>query len=260
MRITNCKLQMANGKLRADEVLFAGERLDDLRRGGLRIIQDPAAPCFALDAVLLADFARPRCGDVVAELGTGSGVIALLLAIKEPGCRIRAVELMPHMADMARRSVALNGLSGRIEIIAGDMRQAAALLGKGSCRLVVSNPPYYAVSAGRQNDGELFAAARSELYCTIAELAREAAALLCSLGEFCLIHRASRLAEVLEALSAAGLRPQTLRLVQPFAAKPANLFLLKAVKGGKAETLLPPPLVIYESPGIYTKEMQDIYG
>ncbi|MCL2496906.1 MAG: methyltransferase, partial [Clostridiales bacterium] len=224
------------------------------------IIQNPAAPCFTLDAVLLADFVRPKSGDTVAELGAGTGVIAILLAAKEPCCRIRALELMPQMADMARRSVALNGMAGHIEIIEGDMRQAAALLGKGSCRLVVSNPPYFASGTGRESAGMLFAAARSECYCTIEELAREAAALLRPLGEFCLIHRANRLAEVLEALGAAGLRPQTLRLVQPLADKPANLFLLKTIKGSKAETLLPPPLVIYDKPGIYTKEMQEIYG
>ena len=240
--------------------MAAGERVDDLRRGGLKIIQDPDAPCFAVDAVLLADFALPRAGDAVAELGAGSGVIALLLAAKQPDCHIRALELMPRMADLARRSVALNGLEGRIEIIEGDMRQAARLLGQGSCRMVVSNPPYYAAGAGRANSGELFAAARSERYCTIGELAREAAALLCPQGEFCLIHRASRLAEVLAALHAAGLRLQTLRPVQPFAGKPANLVLLKALKGGKAETVLPPPLIMYEAPGLYTQEMQSIYG
>ncbi|MCL2496915.1 MAG: methyltransferase, partial [Clostridiales bacterium] len=100
-------------------ILAAGERLDDLRRGGLKIIQNPAAPCFTLDAVLLADFVRPKSGDTVAELGAGTGVIAILLAAKEPFCRIRALELMPQMADMARRSVALNGMAGHIEIIEG---------------------------------------------------------------------------------------------------------------------------------------------
>jgi tRNA1Val (adenine37-N6)-methyltransferase len=194
------------------------------------------------------------------ELGTGTGVIALLLAIKEPACHISALEIMPQMAHMARRSVALNDLDDRIEIIEGDMRQAECLLGKESCRLVVSNPPYYAIGAGRENADELFAAARSERYCTIWELARVAAALLSSGGEFYLIHRASRLAEVLEALYAAALRPQTLRTVQPFADKPANLFLMKAQKGGKTETLLPPPLVVYEASGKYTEEMCRIYG
>jgi tRNA1Val (adenine37-N6)-methyltransferase len=242
------------------DLVSSEERVDDLRRGGLKIIQNPAAPCFALDAVLLADFTLPRVGDAVVDLGAGTGVIALLLAAKQPACHIRALELMPQMAGMARRSVVLNGLSERVEIIEGNMRQAARLLGRGSCRLVVSNPPYYASGTGRENSGELFAAARSERYCTIEELAREAAALLNPLGEFCLIHRASRLAEVWEALSAAGLRPQVLRQVQPFAGNPANLFLLKAVKGGKAQTVLQPPLIVYESPGLYTKEMQRIYG
>ena len=246
--------------MRERELVKVGERVDDLRRGGLQIIQDPAAPCFTLDAVLLADFASPRPGEMVVELGAGTGVIALLLAAKEPACRIRSLELMPQMADMARRSVALNDLAWRIEIIEGDMRQAANLLGKATCRLVVSNPPYYASGRGRENAAELFAAARSELYCTIFDLVRESAALLRPLGEFCLIHRASRLAEVLEALYAVDLRLQTLRLVQPFADKPANLFLLKAQKGGKAETVLPPPLIIYESPGKYTEEMCKIYG
>ena len=242
------------------ELLAAGERMDDLRRGGLKVIQNPTAPCFSLDAVLLADFVLPKSGDIVVELGAGTGVIALLLAVKEPACRIRALEIMRPMADMARRSVTLNGLAERVEILEADMRQAARLLGRACSRLVVSNPPYYAPGSGRQSADELSAAARSEVFCSIEELAREAAALLIPLGEFCLIQRAARLAEVLEALYTAGLRPQTLRLVQPFADRPANLFLLKAVKGGRAETILPPPLVIYEKPGVYSQEMRQIYG
>ncbi|MCL1975989.1 MAG: methyltransferase [Firmicutes bacterium] len=237
-----------------------GERVDDMRRGDLRIIQDPKAPCFAVDAVLLADFIQPKASDKIAELGTGTGIIALLLAYKEPSCSIRALELMPHMADMARRSVALNNLSQRIEIIEGDMRQAAELLGKGSYRLVVSNPPYYACGSGRKNASELFSAARSEHYCNIRELAREAAALLCPGGEFCLIHRVNRLAEVLQALQLAGFRMQTLRAVQPFANTAANLVLLKMRKGGKANTIMPPPLIVYEAPGVYSEEMRRIYG
>ncbi|MCL1816531.1 MAG: methyltransferase [Clostridiales bacterium] len=237
-----------------------GEKLDDLRRGGLKIIQHPQAPCFALDAILLADFANPKAQGTVAEFGTGTGIISILLAHKQPTCHIHALEMMPQMADMAKRSIALNSLDKNIDIIEKDMRQAAMHLGKASCQTVVSNPPYYACHSGKDNEHELKAAARSERFCTIDDLLREAAAVLCPRGELYLIHRASRFADVLKAVFAEGLRPQTLRLVQPFATKPANLFLLKAIKNGKAETMLPPPLIIYESPGKYTKEMQLIYG
>ena len=241
-------------------LLAENERIDDLRRGGLKLIQNSAAPCFSVDALLLADFCQPQTGEKLLELGSGTGVVSLLLAFKQPGCHICALELMPQMAELSRRNVALNGYQERIKVVEGDTRQAAALFGKAGFDVVVSNPPYYAVGKGRTNQDELFAAARSELYCNIAELAKQAALLLKPLGELYLVHRASRLADVWAALLANGLRPQVLRPVQPFADEPANLFLLRAVKGGQGESKLLPPLVIYSAPDVYSAEIRRIYG
>ena len=236
------------------------ERIDDLRRGGQQLIQNSAAPCFAIDALLLADFCQPKAADRLLELGSGTGVVSLLLAAKQPNCQISALELMPQMADLSRRNVALNGLERRITVHEGDIRQADQLFGKASFDVLVSNPPYYAVGRGRANQDQLFAAARSEQYCTIDQLAAQAALLLKPLGSLYLVHRASRLADVLAALLEHNLRPQILRPVQPFATKPANLFLLQAVKQGQQESKLLPPLVIYESEGVYGAEMRAIYG
>ncbi len=235
------------------------ERIDDLCRGGLRIIQNPSAPCFAVDAILLADFVQMKPSAQIIDLGTGSGVIPLLLWAKEHSCRVQGLELMPQMADMAARSVALNGLESAIQIIQGDICLAERYFAKGAADIVTANPPYYLPGCGKVSDDPLFAAARSEVACNLEQVLTAASALLKPLGSFYGVLRGIRLTDMLWGLRQQHLEPSLLRMVQPNAAADANLFLVEAKKGCRRELRILPPLVVYRQPGVYGEEMMAIY-
>jgi tRNA1Val (adenine37-N6)-methyltransferase len=235
------------------------ERIDDLG-GGLKIIQSSSTPCFSVDAVLLADFVRPKESAVVIDLGTGTGVIPLLLSRKIPHSRLAGIELIEQMQNQAKRSVDLNGLAGRIEIIQGDLRNAENFFGKAVADIVVANPPYYKVGEGRVNLDADFAAARSEQNCELTDIIAAAAVLLKPQGRFYLVHRAERLEEIMVKLPVYKMNPERLRTVQPYIDKDANLVLLEARKNGRGKLRIMPPLVVYASRGRYTKEMREIYG
>jgi len=243
-----------------EQPLRQGERIDELGRGGMKIIQSSSAPCFSIDAVLLARFVPLKAGQRVVDLGSGTGIIPLLLLARERSLRVSGLELMPEMAELSRRSVALNGLEAHIEILQGDIREAAALLGKATADLVVANPPYYAAGRGRESADLLRAAARSERFCPLPLLFSQAAALLKPLGRFALIHRAERLAELITLGRDHGLHGERLRLVQPRAQEPANLLLLEFCKGGRRQLQIPPPLCVYGEGREYSVEMAAIYA
>ena len=235
-------------------------RVDDLLQGGMKIIQDPSAPCFSMDTVLLADFTQVKAEERVIDLGTGCGILPLLLCVKAPECRIVGLELMERMADLARQSVALNKLEEKISIVCGDIKDSLRLFGNAAFQVVVSNPPYYKVGAGRSNDSLLFSAARSEAYCPLPLLLDRSEALLAPLGRLYLIYRAARAGELLGALAARKLHVERMRSIHPFSDREANLLLIEAKKGGRGETHILPPLVVYQSPGCYSEEMERIYG
>ena len=238
--------------------ISADERLDDIGRG-MKVIQSSSTPCFSIDAVLLADFASENSPHHVVDLGTGTGIIPLLLSRRLPEARFTALELMPVMAAQAARSIALNGLENRIRVVEGDIKNADSLLGRECADLVVANPPYYKVGHGRMNRDPVFAAARQEVSCTLADVIVSASALLKSYGRFAMVIRAERVAEAIGYLIKCGLNPGRFRAVQPYCDKPANLALLEAVKGGKSGLVIMPPLVVYDSPGCYSKEITEIY-
>lgn len=240
-------------------VVNTGERIDDLG-GGMKILQSSSTPCFAIDAILLTDFIRPASGARIIDLGTGTGIIPLLLSRKMPQARLAGVELVPLMCDLAERSVSLNGLSEMIEIIHGDLRKVARYFSREEADIVVANPPYYKVGCGRMNVAPCFIAARSEKYCTLTDVVLAADYLLKPLGLFYLVYRAERLAELMAALTGCRLNPERLRIVQPYVEREANLVLVEAKKLGRGKMCIMPPLVIYEDRGRYTKEMQTIYG
>jgi tRNA1Val (adenine37-N6)-methyltransferase len=236
------------------------ERIDDLLWRNLKIIQNPKWFCFSLDAVLLASFATLRPGDRVVDLGTGTGVIPLLLSARHKTTRIIGLEIKEEVAEMAQRSVALNGLTNCIEIMMGDVKSASVLLGKGRFDLVVSNPPYALAGAGKISDSSIKAAARTEILCSLEDVIREAALLLNSEGRFAIVHRPTRLADIISLMRNYRLEPKRMRFVHPGPEKEPNLLLVEGIKNGKKEVHVQSPLYVYQKPGVHSEEMKGIFN
>ena len=234
--------------------------MDDLQRNGYRIIQNPEKFCFGMDAVLLSGFAKVKKGEQVLDLGTGTGIIPILLKGKTQGKHFTGLEIQEESAEMARRSVNFNGLSGEISIVTGDIREAADLFGAASFDVVNSNPPYMTGSHGLTNPGEAKAIARHELLCTLEDVIREASAVLKPQGRFYMVHRPFRLAEIFCTMSRYRLEPKRMRLVYPYADREPNMVLIEGLKGGRPRITVEKPLIVYKSPGVYTDEIYDVYG
>ncbi|MGI6685384.1 MAG: tRNA1(Val) (adenine(37)-N6)-methyltransferase [Bacillota bacterium] len=237
----------------------SGERIDDLLWRNLKIIQNPDWFCFSLDAVLLSAFATLRPGDLVVDLGTGTGVIPILLNARYKKTNICGLEIKPEVAEMAQRSVILNGLTDHIVIRVGDIKSAAEMLGKGRYDLVVSNPPYALVGSGKISFSSIKAAARSEILCTLEDVVREASLLLNSEGRFALVHRPTRLADIISLMRNYRLEPKRMRLVYPGPEKEPNLVLIEGIKNGKRDVQVLPPLFVYQKTGVHSEEMKAIF-
>ena len=232
--------------------------MDDLQRNGYRIIQNPEKFCFGMDAVLLSGFAKVKKGEQVLDLGTGTGIIPILLKGKTQGKHFTGLEIKEESAEMARRSVNFNGLSGEISIVTGDIREAADLFGAASFDVVTSNPPYMTGSHGLTNPGEAKAIARHELLCTLEDVIREASAVLKPQGRFYMVHRPFRLAEIFCTMSRYRLEPKRMRLVYPYADREPNMVLIEGLKGGRPRITVEKPLIVYKSPGVYTDVIYDV--
>lgn len=245
--------------------LLEGERLDELQRNGYWIIQNSEKFCFGMDAVLLSGFAAGgvsgiREGAKVLDLGTGTGIIPILLEAKTKAAHLTGLEIQDESAEMARRSVRLNGLENKIDIVTGDIREADALFAAASFDVVTCNPPYMIGQHGLVNPEGPKAIARHEIRCTFADVAKAAARLLKPGGHFYLVHRPFRLTEIMTTLSQFKLEPKRMRLVYPYVDKEPNMVLLEATRGGKPRMQVEPPLIVYKEPGVYTPEIYDIYG
>lgn len=240
--------------------LHEDERIDDLQRNGYRIIQKKKGFCFGMDAVLLSGFARVREGELAADLGTGTGIIPILLSAKTEGKHFTGLEIQEEMAKMASRSVALNGIGDRVEIVQGDIREASQLFGKASFDVVTSNPPYMNDAHGLKNPDLPKAIARHEVLCTLDDVVREASLLLKPGGRFYMVHRPHRLAEIIEVLKRYKLEPKRMKLVHPFVDKDANMVLIESFRGGRSMMKVEAPVIVYQEPGVYTDEIYEIYG
>ena len=240
--------------------LKPGERLDDLQLGGLELIQDPEKFCFGVDAVLLSDFAKVKAGETVLDMGTGNGIIPVLLAGKTKGKHFTGLEIQEDTAEMARRSVLYNHLEGRVEIVTGDIKEASQIFGKGSMDVITTNPPYMIGGHGMANPESAKAIARHEVLCTLEDIIRESARILKAGGRFYMVHRPFRLAEILTAMCEAKLEPKRMRLVYPYVDKEPNMVLIEGIRGAKSRMTVDPPLIVYEKDGSYTREILEYYG
>ncbi len=236
------------------------ERIDDLQRNHLGIIQRRGAFCFGMDAVLLTGFAQIRRGERVIDLGTGTGIIPILLTAKTEGLHFTGLEIQEESADMARRSVCYNGLTRRVDIVTGDIREAGRWFAAASFDVVTSNPPYMNDAHGIKNPGSAKAIARHEVLCTLEDVAREGARLLRPGGRFYLVHRPRRLVEIIGTMKAYGLEPKRMKLVHPYRDREANMVLIEAVKGGGALMKVEAPVIVFGDDGEYSEEIRTTYG
>lgn len=241
-------------------LLKENERIDDLERNGYQIIQDAKRFCFGMDAVLLSGFARVKDGARVLDLGTGTGIIPILLEAKTGAAHLTGLEIQPDSADMARRSVKLNGLENKIDIVTGDLKEAGSLFDAASFDVVTSNPPYMIGQHGITNPEDAKAIARHEVLCTLRDVIEQAAKLLRPGGNFFMVHRPFRLAEIMVLLHEYKLEPKRMQLVYPYVDKEPNMVLIEANRGGRPRMTVEKPLIVYREPGVYMPEIYDIYG
>lgn len=236
--------------------LQADERIDQLQSAGVRIIQSPSVFAFSLDAVLLADFAEAGKNSRVIDLAAGNGAVGLFVAGRT-GADVTMVELQPRLADMARRSVALNELSERVRVLNIDLADTWQYAEKDSFDVVTCNPPYFKVRAGDvQNPNAALALARHELTTDFATVARISAGLLKTGGKAFFVHRPDRLPELLSTLVEYDLAPKRIRFVHPKPGRQANMVLIEARRSGKPDGVrILSPLVVYAADGQYTAEV-----
>lgn len=240
--------------------LREGERVDELQRNGYVIIQHPNRFCFGMDAVLLSGFAHVKDGEHVLDLGTGTGIIPILLEAKTKGEHFTGLEIQAESADMARRSVQLNHLESKIDIVTGDIKDASKRFGASSFDVITTNPPYMVGQHGLQNEQEAKTIARHEVLCTLDDIVRESAKLLPPKGRFYMVHRPFRLSEIMCTMTNYGIEPKRMKLVYPYIDREPNMVLIEGLRGGRPRLMVEKPLIVYQENGKYTDEIYDIYG
>ena len=240
--------------------LKEGERLDDLQVNGYEIIQHPGKFCFGMDAVLLSNFARVKKGECALDLGTGTGIIPILLTAKTVGERFVGLEIQDESADMAKRSVEHNHLEARVKIVNGDIKEASSIFGAASFDVITTNPPYMIGQHGIANASDTKAIARHEVLCTLEDILRESAKILRPGGRFYMVHRPFRLAEILSKMVQVGIEPKRMRMVHPFIDKEPNMVLIEGKRGGNSRMTVEPPLIVYKEQGVYSDELLGEYG
>ena len=250
----NQRLTMQN------KFLKEGERLDELQRNGYVIIQNPGRFCFGMDAVLLSGFAKAKRGERVLDLGTGTGIIPILMEAKTDGEMFTGLEIQEESADMARRSVRCNGLEHKIKIVQGDIRDASAMFGASSFDIVTTNPPYMISEHGINCASDAKQIARHEVLCTLEDVLRESARIIKPGGRFYMVHRPFRLAEIFVKMTSLRLGPKRIKLVYPYIDREPNMVLIEGRRGGKSGLTVEKPLIVYKKQGVYTDEIYDLYG
>lgn len=239
--------------------LKENERVDELQRNGYRIIQNPGSFCFGMDAVLLSAFARVPDGGRALDLCTGNGVIPILLSAKSRGAHFTGIEIMEESADLARRSVILNGLGEKVEIVQGDVVEADRIFEAASFDVITCNPPYMIGGHGLKNADEARAVARHEILCSLEDVVKSAAYLLKPEKSFFMVHRPFRIAEIISVMKEYRLEPKKLRFVHPYVDREPNMVLIEGIRGAKPRVTVEKPLIVFERQGVYTEEVARLY-
>lgn len=235
--------------------LKPGERLDDLQLNGLELIQNPEKFCFGVDAVFLSDFVKVRPGETVLDLGTGTGIIPILLSAKTQGKKFTGLEIQEASAEMARRSVYHNHLEDRIEIVTGDIKEAAGIFRPAFFDVITVNPPYMLSDHGIRNPDDSKAVARHEILCSLDDILRESMKLLQDKGRFYMVHRPFRLTEIMIKMNYYKIEPKRIQFIHPYIDREPVLVLIEGVRGARSRVKVEPPIIIYAQDS--TKQEQE---
>ena len=241
--------------------LKENERIDDLEFKNLKIIQNKNGFCFGIDSVLLSDFAKEiKRESKIADLGTGTGILGILLCGKTENTKIVGVEIQKEVAQMAQRSIELNNLQARFQVICEDIKNLKEKYESGAFDAIVTNPPYKKQGTGKINENDSKLISRHEVTANLEDFISTASYLLKDQGSFYMVHRPERLADIFVTLGKYKIEPKVLRVVYPNKEKEPNLVLIKAVKNAKPFLKVEKPLFIYKKDGDYTEEILKIYN
>lgn len=241
--------------------LLENERIDDLEYKNLKIIQNEKGFCFGIDSVLLSDFAKGiKKNSTVVDIGTGTGIISILLSAKTDAKKIYGIEIQEDVANMAKRSIKLNNLEDKIEVLNINIKDVFEYLEPNKIDAIVTNPPYMKQNTGKVNEEKKKLISRHEIECTLEDIIQISYKLLKSNGEFYMVHRAERIVDILYNLRKYKLEPKVLRFIQARENKEPNLVLIKAVKNAGYQLSLENPLIVYNNDGSYTDEILEIYN
>lgn len=241
-------------------IIHPNERVDFIQRKGYKIIQDPEVFCFGIDAVLLADFAKVKKKDHVLDIGTGTGIIPILMFARYENQHYTGIDVQADMVEMASRSVALNQIDRNISMVHLNVKDLATTYPEASFDVVTSNPPYMKGQAGLISDNESKMIARHELTCSLEDIIQNTAHVLKDRGRLYMIHRPHRLVDILSLMRQYRIEPKRMRMIHPKQGKAPTMVLVEGIKYANAELIVEPPLYVYNNKGQYTDEINAIYG
>jgi tRNA1Val (adenine37-N6)-methyltransferase len=242
-------------------ILKENERIDDLEYKNLKIIQNKEGFCFGIDSVIISDFAKDiKNNSMGADLGTGTGIISILLSAKTKLKKIYGIEIQSDVADMAKRSVKLNSLEERIEIINSNIKNIENSISRESLDFIVTNPPYKKLETGKINENKYKVISRHEHSANLEDFIKITKFLLKDKGALYMVHRPERLADIIELMRKYKIEPKKIRFVHSNINKEVNLVLVKAIKNAKPFLKIEKPLIIYDEKGQYTDEIYEIYN
>lgn len=240
--------------------LKPGERLDDLERDGLKLIQHPGRFCYGVDAVILSWFAKAFEGEKVLDLCTGTGVVPILMTAKTKGLHFTGLEIQEEVAEMAKRSVAINHLEEKVSIVCGDLKDTKALFGRSAFQVVTVNPPYMAGGSGLVGGDYSKAVSRHEILCSLEDVIREGANVLVPGGRMYMVHRPYRLSDIICLMAKYRMSPRRLCMVHPKPSAQANLVLIEGMKGGNTQVRVEEPLFLFDEAGNESNQIKRIHG